>query len=364
MRILHLPVNPAGAASGLADGQRRLGHTADVLCTEKPNFGFSADRVVDIGAKGRLYRVAKSVGLMMDVRAKYDIYNFMLGASLLHFPRLGLMHLDLPFLGAGAVKTFTYVGCDARQKYPTMRRNDEIGNPHAACFSDACYGGSCNSGKRDSVRRREIEVAAKYADWIFALNPDLLYFLPPEKSSFLPYAIEDFEGLVPSDADARSSEAPLRIVHAPTDRPAKGTAHLLPAIERLRETHPGKFEFSVVEGVDHFEARRRIREADVFVDQLLIGWYGGAALEAMKMGVPTVAYINDRHCDFVDPAMIAELPIIKADPGDIFDVLSGLIRERERLADISARSRAYAENWHDPVRVAEKFLSHLPPSRH
>jgi hypothetical protein len=54
-----------------------------------------------------------------------------------------------------------------------------------------------------------------------------------------------------------------------------------------------EFEFDLIRGVSHDEAMRRIGEADLFIDQVLAGWYGGAAVEAMMLAVPVVG-LSDR----------------------------------------------------------------------
>ena len=84
----------------------------------------------------------------------------------------------------------------------------------------------------EGARRRSIAVFNRYADGIFALNPDLLRFLPP-RAQFLPYASVDPRLWRPSET-ARRESGPLRIVHAPSDRAIKGTNALLEAVARLR----------------------------------------------------------------------------------------------------------------------------------
>ena len=81
---------------------------------------------------------------------------------------------------------------------------------------------------------------------------------------------------------------PIRIAHAPTHFGAKGTSFVLAAIAELRAAGVA-FEFDLIQGVSHDEAIARIAQCDLFIDQLLAGWYGGAAVEAMMLG-------KARHC--------------------------------------------------------------------
>src|SRR5262249_28969673 len=72
------------------------------------------------------------------------------------------------------------------------------------------------------------------------------------------------------------TERPL-VVHAPSNRVRKGTAHVIEACAQL------PVELDIVEGLRHDEARERYARADIVVDQLNAGWHGVFALEAMAL---------------------------------------------------------------------------------
>jgi hypothetical protein len=66
------------------------------------------------------------------------------------------------------------------------------------------------------------------------------------------------------------------ILHCPTSAPLKGTAFVLAAIDQLR----GKFdfEFRLVENAKHEEVLAHMANADIYVDQLIGGDHGFAAV--------------------------------------------------------------------------------------
>lgn len=352
MKILHLPANVAGMPWALAEGQRRLGHDASLLSREQTRQGYPEGDVLNLSTKNRAARLSAVMSAFLRNVRTHDAYIFNYGQTLLHYPERGLDYLDLPFYPNSAKKIFLYQGCDARQKYPTMRRNEALGNEVAACFYKDCYNGACNSGERDKIRKRSIEKAEKFADHMYAVNPDLLYFLPPEKSTFLPYTMPAM-----ISEDAKSSpffeHDTVHIVHAPTDRGAKGTLQILQVLKQLEAEFEGAVRVTLVEHNTNEETLAIMRTADLFLDQVLIGWYGGAAVEAMNMGVPALAYINEEHLQFVPQDMIDEIPIISAHPGNLMDVLRRLIRDREQLPLLSPKMQAFARKWHDPMAVAE-----------
>lgn len=355
MRILHLPLNVAGGPQGLAEGERQLGHQADLLTIERPAFGFDTGRLVDIRSGGPLARLWRSARLLAELRSDYDLYDFTFGSSLLHFPRAGLPHLDLPLYNRRARKVFTYQGCDARQRDVFMQRRPAF----SACADSRCYDGACLSGQRDRQRRRAIEVASRHADHMFALNPDLLWVLPEGKSSFLPYAIAGFHRL-PRKTKPFFADDRLHVVHAPTQRGAKGTGAIIGAFEWLAAEFPTKFRFTLVEGRTVEEARRLYADADLLVDQVMVGWYGGVAVEAMKIGLPVIAHVDEELVSRIPAAMAAELPIIRATPFTIEAVLRELIHDREQLMGLAAQGDAFVARWHDPARVAQMMLDALP----
>jgi hypothetical protein len=54
--------------------------------------------------------------------------------------------------------------------------------------------------------------------------------------------------------------------------------------------------------------------------------------------------------------MRAELPIVRADPRSLHDVLKEwLTAGPARLREAGERSRAYVERWHDPLRIAARL---------
>lgn len=346
MRVLHLPTAVGGAAWALAQGEKQLGLQSDVLVASHNPHGYGADYDLALERHGRWRKFARLAGAFLRLRGRYDVFHFNFGKSLLHAPDWGLVHAELPFYPARARLFVTYNGCDARQKFPTMRRASV-----AACHEAACYRGMCNSGRLDEQRRQGIRKMTRYAEHLWALNPDLLHFLPPEKSSFLPYAA------VPNlTAETRpvGRRRSLIVVHAPTERVAKGTAHVLRAVESIRRRDPKAIVLRLVEGKSHAEALALYADADLVVDQVLIGWYGVLAVEAMQLGKPVLARISEADLGFVPAAMAADLreAIVAADPGNLEETLARCVEDRAFLARRAAACREYVARWHDASYVA------------
>ena len=211
----------------------------------------------------------------------------------------------------------------------------------------------------DDARRTVARRFDRSADVIYYLNPDLAYVLPP-RARFVAYAHVDPREWRP---EPRPPNPRPLVVHAPTARTIKGTHHLLQAAEELR-AEGVEFDLELVEGRTQAEARQVYARADLLVDQLMLGWYGGLAVESMALGVPVISHVRAADLQHVPRAFAAELPIIDATPASIRDVLrTWLVERRAELPEVGRRGRAFVERWHDPLRVAARRRRRLPGGR-
>jgi len=344
MRVLHLPTSIGNNAWALSRGERALGVDSETLVTQTSYLDYPADSIVNIGSSstslGRWYLLLKA---FLSVRARYDVFHFNWGSSLFTMRGIDLQHLELPFYPNTAALFATYNGCDARQKLPTLARGGFSACEH--CVVQDCV------PALDLSRDNGIKKMARHTQHLWALNPDLLSFLPHQRSSFLPYAVPIVDNARPQHSEGRRS---LRVAHAPTNREIKGTSFLLDAVQRINDRRPDAIELVLVEGRSHAEALELYGTADVVVDQLLIGWYGAFAVETMMMGKPVVVRIGTEDAQSIPEPMLRDLmqSVIQADPGTIEEVLEELLDSPRKLAIHAEACFEYARKWHDPVYVA------------
>jgi glycosyltransferase involved in cell wall biosynthesis len=335
--VLHCPDVVGGHAPQLAHAERQLGAHSLSIALQASAYGYAADETLTGPGDGRLARELARWRLLMRARRDFDVVHFNFGSTIFA-PR----SFDLPLLARAGKKIFvTYQGDDARQG-DWCREHFPVHFVHEV---DASY----YTPESDARKRRAIAKMASYAAGIYALNPDLLHVLP-KGASFLPYANIDPAEWKP--ARKAAGEA-LRIVHAPSHRAVKGTRYLVEAVERLRR-EGRKLELVLVENLRREEARAIYEQADLVVDQLLAGWYGGLAVEAMALAKPVVSYIREEDLGFIPKAMRDEMPVIRAQPGTIYDTLKTL--DPASLPQLGRRGRAYVERWHDPRKLAARTL--------
>jgi hypothetical protein len=195
----------------------------------------------------------------------------------------------------------------------------------------------------DAERRRRVARFERWADGIFYLNPDLAHVLPA-RARFVPYAHVDPRIWLPRPRDP--ARRPV-VVHAPSDPVVKGTDRVVDAVGAL-QAEGLDFEFRLVRDLPHDEARAIYEGADVAIDQLHAGWYGGVAVELMALGVPVLSFIRQDDLGVLPPEMRDDLPVLDIAPDSLQAVLRGVL-ERPPSAE---PFRRYAERWHDPRQIA------------
>lgn len=343
MKILHLPTSVGGNSWGLAQGEKALGLDSKVLIDANNWLNYKSDICLGLENKNKVFQVAKRLETFLKVRNKYDVFHFNYGSTLVDFMNYGVQLWDLPFYKGK--KVVTYNGCDARQKYPTMNRVD-----FSACHQDNCYNGMCNSGRLDTIRQNRISKMNQYVEHIFSVNPDLMHFLPQDKTTFLPYTVAGWNEI---KIENYVIDKKIKIIHSPTNRAAKGSVFILKALENLQKKYQN-IEVLLIEKVPYEQALQMYKEAHIVIDQVLIGWYGAFGVEVMKMGKPLGVFIREEDLKFIPNEMAEDLKdaIINLNPYNIEEELSKHIENINLLYQKSQASVDYVHKWHNSLYVA------------
>jgi len=238
----------------------------------------------------------------------------------------------------------TLQGCDVRLAKEGNQRNDWT----------MCAPGHCVLYQRcvevlDQRRRFLISEVLPLFDRVFYLNPELGHIVP--NGIFLPYTSSEISAV---EIKLPSDHGKPRIVHAPTNPGIKGTPMILEALRQLRSKHD--FELVLIENKAHDEALKLYRSADLAIDQVLGGWYGGFAVEMMAMGKPVACYVRDDDMRFVPEAMRREMPLFNINPDNLVEDLAAILDRRSEWAARGRDARKYVERWHNPDLIAKAML--------
>lgn len=366
MRVIHLPTSTGGNPQGVSRHLQELGVQSETWVMNRNLYDYPVDKVLTDPDDSLLVReVKRLLGLRYVAQCDVVFYNY--GTSLFQpfpvvkgtpkgfFQKLKYFVYSVylrttPRLEQLLVRAFRrrvflmYQGDDARQ-------GDFCKSNFRITFADK-VGDQYYTFQTDEAKRKRIRYFEKYAERIYALNPDLLHVLPG-RAEFLPYSHINLSDWSPSYPTLE--QRPLRIGHAPSHRGVKGTDLVLKAIDELKRLG-FRFEFTLVEGVRNQALKESLQQQDVIVDQLYAGWYGGLAVEAMALGKPVIAYIRSEDLCFIPEGMRLQIPILQTEPASIFDTLKHVLQmPRLQLIELAKASRKYVETWHDPYAIAARI---------
>jgi hypothetical protein len=350
MRVLHAPVNIGNQPWVLSRNERKFGVSSELVVHHlPPAFTYRADRALSSRISGRSdeeLRARVTAGLMSPL--EYDVLHYYFGMTLFtwdDYDESPFVGLDLSLAKAlGRRIIFTLQGCDVR-----LARESNARYGFTPCREGYCHLYQTCLDRLDAKRRDVIRDLLPMADKIFYLNPELGYYLP--QAEFLPYSSVEISEL---SITPPATTGTIRVVHAPTADAIKGTPSILAALESLK----GRYDFEVilVRNMAHHEAMEVYRSADLVIDQVLAGWYGGFAVEAMAMGKPVLCYLREEDFPNVPKAMIADLPIHNTRPYQLAEDIAEAFDRRAEWPEWSSKARRYVDKWHNPSSIADAMI--------
>lgn len=185
---------------------------------------------------------------------------------------------------------------------------------------------------------------------LFVSTPDLLIDQPD--ATWLPLRV---------DLRAWETDEPLferkvpRVLHLPSRRnpPIKGTQYIDPIMKNLADE--GLVEYVSPEMVLHAQMPALVRSCDIVVDQILSGFYGVAAVEAMAAGRVVIGRIAPDV-----GALMPERPgIIDADPDTLEDVVRQVLNDQGTARSQAQANLEFVRRWHDGRATASSLSGFL-----
>lgn len=366
IKVIHLPYNVGNNVYPLSKSLKGAGIRSDCLVFTKPAFGFDYDYLISFNDnQSKVAYEFKRLFWLCRILFSYNTVHFHYGSSIAgRTPPT----VETDFLSKFLKKTYsfyqnvlqifelflyrvfrkrvfvTYQGDDARQGIPM------------AGFKYSLLSGvdpDYYSFASDKFKAKQIRRIAKIASAIYFVNPDLARVLP-SNSYFIPYSHIEIEKW--QKVERSSARKKFTVVHAPSNRGIKGTQFILEAIERVKLTHP-ELEFLLVENLNHVEAIEVYKSADLLIDQLLGGWYGGLTVEALALGIPVMCYLREDDLKFLPKDFVNDLPIINVSIENLTTkVLEFIGMSQSEKNQLSQKSRDFVENWHDCNSIAKRIL--------
>ena len=169
-----------------------------------------------------------------------------------------------------------------------------------------------------------------------------------------PVSLEEFDTFRVKEHD-RSPSQTIRIAHAPTNRAVKSTLLILEAVQTLANIGL-PVTLDLIERRPWVECLRRKAKADIYVDQLELG-YGNNAVEAWALGIPVIAGVVNHKAR---EAMIdhwGQLPFYEASAGNLVQCLIDLIESKSLRAYWANVGLSHLVRYHDERLVANQLAT-------
>jgi glycosyltransferase involved in cell wall biosynthesis len=194
--------------------------------------------------------------------------------------------------------------------------------------------------------KKEKRLYKEFSNKVIVSTPDLLSYI--SDAIWIPNPI-DLEEISVCKVSEKSDK--ITIVHAPTNRIKKGTKYIINAIKKLKK-EGYKAELVIIEKMSHNKAIKYYQQADIIIDQLIIGWYGMFSIECMALGKPVCSFIrNDLE------SYMPFNPIINTSPKNIVENLKFLIEDETIRESIGKKGRGYVEKVHSADIVTKKVTA-------
>lgn len=349
MKVLLLPTNIASDLSHKVKALRGIGIDARGLAFSSSTVQ-SADNIKLINSepgKNEHLRIFRSIKYLYNSIKRADVLHWFGSFDSINFSSQKL-NLNIRKIDKKILQRFDKPGV-------IQWNGSDIRNPEIDCRINRFY-------------RRAFENGYEYADYESAENSlsnqkefAAVGFYPLEfigmqhyidrelfPKRFPVWQSVDLSEHKPNFPSAENKK-PL-IVHSPTAPVAKGTSFILEAVEQLKSKYD--FEFKLVQNIERKKALEIMGDCDIFVDQLILGAHGAAAVEAMAFGKPVICYINEE----IGKNYTDDLPLINANPETIAEKLEMLLKNPHLRNEIGKKSRNYVEKYHDERKIAESLV--------
>jgi len=279
----------------IARAQRRLGHQSYVIGAKKAlnprNFHY--DHLID-----------KNIQTVGRILTSFDAYHFYFGDFL-----------------PGATECF----------FLRMLRRSVF---HHYCGSEAMA--------------KKLPPLHRLSDARFVHSPQLLSFVPD--AYFVPIAIDLTIWRPSPRIREENSSREITILHGPSDIYVKGSKSVIKAVKRLKSEG---YTIRLIQprNVRHRDMISLFNQADIVVDQLLLGWYGAFSVEAMAMEKPVCVYVREEWESY-----LPSTPYLNSNVKNITENLRTLVEDEALRRDLGVEGREFCKKFHDSMRVTKQIM--------
>jgi hypothetical protein len=273
----------------------------------------------------KLYRWHKSLFNFIRCLCRYDVFHFISGETLLT-RKLRRFELRIyKIFGKRIIMHF--VGSDIRDEgYIYWKEQNII----------QFIKGTDNNTKSLPWQKELIQDAERYADSVLVSTPDLKKLIP--NSIYYPVMLDLDKFLLEINErpPMQRTVNEIVILHCPSSvvkSKLKGTDYIIKVLKKMEQDAkynirlllPSEDEKkrSTNYSATRYELFQYYKEADIIIDQMIIGWYGLLSVEALATGKQVISYIDEA----LKPFLFPNCPIRQADVNTLEKIIVSCIED-------------------------------------
>jgi hypothetical protein len=345
MKILFAPMNIASMPGITAGAMEHIGHKAKCISIAESKYFSKTGNVIIIPK----YSIWKNPFLAVYYRIKLwalFVY-YLIWCDVVHWTwdSMDKRAWDLKLVKLfNKIRIIEWVGSDIRIPEITMRESKWYAESFNAGYEYSAIENEHNSYSKQERFRRH--------GFIPVLVPEMQLFLKPglyNKIYTTHYRIDLVNTVKPAYPLLQNDK--IVIVHTPSAQFAKGSNFIIPIIEKLQQQYP--IDFILLNNMPRSVVLDTMKTADIFIDQIILGSYASAAIEAMSFGKPTLAYIMP---SVYKQGIDTSCPIVNVNPDTLESKLIELIESPELRRLIGMKSRQYVDEVHNADKLAAALI--------
>jgi hypothetical protein len=265
-------------------------------------------------------------------------------------------HINLQNKHQGIVLEFLFNRIGKRKKkfitfLGSEIRNSEIEKKINPYYRET-YGLKDYEYTKTETAENSIALQKKFASLGFKaiLNAEVIHYVNPQILKIVStyYHPGKFSAAFFSHAEQKTGK--IKFVHAATAPVAKGTVFVQQAVNNLR-SKGYDFDFHYLNRVPLQEFEFHLKTSNVYIDQLIWGWYGIAAIQAMALGIPVVSFLGE-----IQLSNSVDVPIINTTVNTLEQTLENILNGKIDLKEKGRQSQDFYKEYHHPHKVARQLL--------
>lgn len=205
----------------------------------------------------------------------------------------------------------------------------------------------------EEIAQENAVLAAEAGVPVYVSTPDLLQWVP--NAVWCPVVV-DSERWRRAAATRTDNAVPV-VVHAPSSKWLKGTDRIEPMLRRL--SAEGVIEYRQIVNVPHAAIPDFYAQADIVLDQFVLGIYGVAACEAMASGRLVMSHVDAYTRSQVQERTGLTLPIHETTLASLESDLRRAASDPHAFDELRAAGPGFVDEVHDGRHSARALAPFL-----